>query len=129
MRDSRSQTFSAVVVYLLQRQLADVGVHRGDGSDVAFDAALVLVLLDELGRSFSKRPDALLAEFLYFTLLRQPVSEQRLSLGEVTRPGALAEAPSLDDLVDVPDSTSHEESRRSSRGQRHRHVPIQLQAR
>ena len=80
----------------------------------------MLVLDEKLADSFAKGVIALFAEEMHTAGLGHASCKQRLGLGELSGTSALADSLAIHDLVDVPDSTPEEESRRSSRGRRHR---------
>src|ERR1700733_5949751 len=103
-----------VVMHPLQRQAADERIEKPKRPLVALETSLVLVLGEEFGRGFAQRGFAWVTEEMDLPSLSDASREQRLSLGEVSGTGTLADSLAVDDLVDVPDAASEEESGRSS---------------
>ena len=95
---------------LMQRDCPNEGVQLSQMQSIIFDASLVLILLQELGRSCSERVVVSNAVQPRLTGLVYPLCELFLRFDEITRASAFANSNSSDLLVDMPDPTSACES-------------------
>ena len=94
----------------MQRDCPNEGVQLSQVQSIIFDAALMLILFQELGRSGSERVLVSNAIQPRLTGLVYPLGELFLRFDEITRSSAFANSNSSDLLVDVPDPTSACES-------------------
>src|SRR4029077_4312641 len=99
--------------------LSDERVYRDQRSRIPFQAALVLVLFQVLRRRLAKR--VLLTSPKEF---RRPcrlksAHQERPGFLEIACASAFANARSVDDFVDVPDTASKDESGHSSTASSH----------
>jgi hypothetical protein len=96
----------SAVMNPVKGQVPDVRVHRSKRPCIPFEAALVLILVQELDGSFPK--DALLSssEEMRGPHLLDPPREYGYGFLEIARSSAFANARSKDVFIDVPDSTA-----------------------
>jgi hypothetical protein len=75
---------------------------------------LALSLGEEFGGGLAKGVFEPHTKEMHMSGLGHAAREQRFGFGAVSGTGALADSLTVDDLVDVPDATAQEKSRRSS---------------
>jgi len=93
-------------MYPAKGQRTDEGIERRQRALITLETAFVLILGEELGRSFAKCVLALLTEKMHPSGLGHASREQRLGLVAISGTAALADPLAVDDLVDVPDGTA-----------------------
>ena len=102
------------MVHPSQREKTNERVKHRQRPPIALETALVPIFGKELVDGFLERVLALLTIKMHPSGLGLAMREERLRFGKVSCAGALADSPAVDDLVDMPDRTTKQQSRNPS---------------